>query len=246
MIFKRLVKKRIAFSLLLFLFLQLYAIPYTLYPTYAADSTPSADIKAKLEELKKEIASKAAKLKQEVNNKLKDRAYAGKVKAKSDQSLTLAASSDPKIISINQDTEYVSKIKSRAKFSQKNIQDEDFIAALGDIDETGVLIAKKVILLPTPNLQLKTYLWGQVIAISDKLVTIKNRENKNIAISPPAASLVKLNDFVILTGQLTKNDIFDAEFVYVIPQGGFIKPKKIATSSAQVSTKSATPKPAKR
>ncbi|EKD65299.1 MAG: hypothetical protein ACD_50C00131G0001, partial [uncultured bacterium] len=43
---------------------------YELRTVYAANSTPSADIKAKLEELKKEIASKAAKLKQEIGRRL--------------------------------------------------------------------------------------------------------------------------------------------------------------------------------
>lgn len=262
MIFKRLLKKRIAFtfakqrqallSLLLFLFLQLYAIPYTLYPIFAADSSPSADIKSKLEEFKKEINSKsasfAAQLKETISKKLKDKAYIGKVKAKSESSLTLAATSGPRIVSINQDTLFESKIKSRVKFSQKNIRDEDFIVALGDIDETAVLTAKKIILLPALNSQLKTHLWGQIIAISDKLLTVKGRDNKNTAVIPPADPKVKLNDFVILTGQLNeqsspldKNEIFEAEFVYIIPQGGFIKPKKTATPSAQISTKSPTP-----
>jgi len=247
--------------IVLALVLTIYHIPYTIY---AVDSTPSADIKSKLEELKREIASKAAKLKQEVNKKLKDKAYVGKVKLKSNSSLTLAAISGPKIVSINQDTVFESKqslpskdgkIKTKQKFSQKTLANEDFsaeganlsIVALGDIDETAVLTAKKIVLLPaspaggpTPGEQLKIHIWGQVIAISDerssstsKLVTIKNRDNKNIAVSLPSGQTVKLNNFVILTGQLNKNEIFEAEFIYVIPQGGFIKPKKIATPSAQ-------------
>ena len=98
----------IGYSLLFFILL---TVTCPLYPTYAAESSPSADIKSKLEELKKEIASKAAILKQEVNKKLKDKAYVGKVKHKSDSSLTLAASSGPKIVSINQDPLFESKIK---------------------------------------------------------------------------------------------------------------------------------------
>lgn len=240
---------RFLFVILIFTF-YILILP-TSSSAQTSSSTPSADIKMKLEELKKEIASKAAQLKQEVNKKLKDKAYVGKVKTKSAQSLTLAASSGPKIVSINQDTIFESKIKSRAKFSQKNILDEDFIAALGDIDETGVLIAKKVILLPTIDYQLSTHLWGQVIAISDKLITIKNRDNKNVAVSLSSNQAVRLNEFVILTGVKTKNEIFDAEFVYIIPQGGFIKPKKVvhpaptgagATPSAKVTTPSAKPK----
>lgn len=212
---------------------------YELRTVYAADSTPSANIKTKLEELKKEIASKAAKLKQEINRKLKDKAYVGSIKLGSETSLTLAAFSGPKIVSINQDTVFESKLKSKKKVSQESLSNEDYVAALGDIDETGVLTARKIILLPTTNSQLKTYLWGQIISISDKLITLKDKSFKNVAASLPLNSQVKLNDFVILTGSVDKNDIFDADFVYAIPQGGILKPKKVATPSAKLASPSA-------
>lgn len=200
-------------------------------PVYAVDSTPSAEVKSKLEALKKEIASKAAKLKGEVTRKLKDKAYVGKLKVKSPTSLTLATRSGPKIVSLNQDT-----ILPKKKFAE-----EDYLVGLGDVDETGVLTAKKLILLPQPSAEQKTYLWGQAISISDKLVTLKDRDLKNMAVSLPPSSNVKLNDFVILTGNKTKNDIFEVEFVYVIPQGGIIKLKKVATPSAKEATPSAKP-----
>lgn len=228
------------------LFVLLSTVHCNLFPTYAAGSTPSAEIKFKLEELKKEIASKAAKLKQEINRKLKDKAYVGLVKASSETSLTLAAQSGPKMVSINQDTVFESRIKSKQKFSQKSLSNEDYVAALGDIDETGVLTAKKIVLLPTPNSKPKTSLWGQVISISDKLITLKDKNFKNTAATLLASSEVRLNDFVILTGSVDKNDIFDTEFEYVIPQGGILKPKRIATPSPKIATKSATPKPTSR
>lgn len=219
----------------------LYASRFTLHPIYAADSTPSAEIKSKLEEFKKEIASKAAKLKQEVNRKLKDKAYVGQVKSKSNNSLTLTARLGPKIVSLNQDTVFESNIKGK-KFSAKILTEEDYVVGLGDIDETGVLIAKKVILLPQPKADQfmadKTYLWGQIIAISDKLITLKDKGTKNVAVSLNNQSEVKLNDFVILTGTKNKNDIFEAGFVYVFPQAGVIKPKKISTPSAKLATPS--------
>ncbi|MDO8577230.1 MAG: hypothetical protein Q7R82_02695 [Candidatus Daviesbacteria bacterium] len=216
-------------------------------PVFAADSTPSADIKSKLEELKKEIASKAAQLKTSIDRKLKDKAYVGTVKTSSETSLTLAAESGPKMASINQDTVFESSIKGKTKFSTKTIAENNYIATLGDIDETGVLTAKKIILLPTPdNEKPKVFLWGQIISISDKLITLKDRDFKAVAASLPAKSEVKLNNFVILTGSIDKNDIFKAEFVYIIPQGGILKPKKIATPSAKLATPSAKPKPVTR
>lgn len=225
-----------------FLFVLLSTVTCSLYPISAAESSPSADIKSKLEELKKEIASKAAKLKGEVNKKLKDKAYIGKVKTVSASSITLAGRTGPKIITLNQDTIYESIAKSKTKITQKNIEQEDNIAALGDIDETGVLIAKKIILLlpTTYNLPPKTFLWGQILSISDRLITIKDKDQKNHAVSLADESL-KVGDFVILTGFLGKNDIFEADFAHVIPQG-FIRSKKIATPSAKTSSPSATPK----
>lgn len=201
----------------------------------AADSSPSADIKGKLEELKKEIASKAAQLKKVVDRKLKDKAYIGKVKSKSDTSITLAVKSGTKIVSLNQDTVFESDVKGK-KFSQKTLSEENYVAALGDIDETGVLTAKRIILLPEPDMP-KSYLWGQVISANSK-ITVKTRDSKNIPASIPSSSSVKLNDFVILAGNKDKNDIFVSEFVYVVPQGIIIKPKN-ATPSAQVSSSSA-------
>ncbi len=236
-----------------FLFFAFYILHSTFYiPTaLAVESTPSADplrqsdseasIKIKLEELKKEIASKAAKLKLDIDKKLTNKAYVGKIKTKSATSVTLATKTGPKIVSINQDTEFESKLKGK-KFSQKAISEEDFVVALGDIDETDVLTAKKILLIAEPKESGKNSVWGQVVAISDQLITLKTREGKNMAVTLPPTSSVKLNEFVILTGIMGKNEIFDAEFVYVIPQGAILNPKKLATPSAQTSTKSSQPK----
>lgn len=216
---------------------------FTLYTTtaVAVDSTPSADIKIKLDELKKEIASKAAQLKQAVNLKLKDKTYIGQIKTKTETDITLATDYGPKIVNINQDTNFDSNIKKK-KYSAKLISEEDHVAALGDVDENGVLTARKVVLLPTTDSRPKTYLWGQIAAVSDKLLTIRDRNFKNIAASLQNSTTVKMGDFVILTGSLNKNNFFDTDFVYIIPQGGILKPKKIATPSARIASPSAKPK----
>lgn len=214
-------------------------------PVFAAESSPSADIKTKVQQFIKDSASKAAQLKKELEKSLQNRAYVGKIihpssggKTKSDATITLASKNGPRIININQDSEFESQVKGK-KYSQKLISEEDYVAALGDIDETQVLTAKKIILLPKPKETNKAYLWGQVAAISDRLITLKTRDLKNVSVS--LDQKVKLNDFVILTGVKNKNEIFEADFLYVIPQGGFLKPKKISTPSAQIATKSAHP-----
>ena len=237
MIFKRLVKKRLAFSLLLFLFLQLYAIPYTLYPVYAADSTPSADIQKKLDILKQEIASKAAKLKEQINKKLQNKVYVGVIKSKSTTTLTLATRTGTKIVNINQDTLYEPPLSKKV-----TLKEEDSVATLGDVDETGVLTARKIVKLPTTNSQPKTHLWGSVISVSEDIATIRDKEGKHIAISiSEIDTTVKIDQIIIATGYLNKNNILNAKFIFVT---GHVKPKPIiATSSAQEATKSPTKKP---
>ncbi len=216
--------KRFTFFLLLLLFL-------FINPVYAADSSPSADIAAKLKAFQKEAASKAAELKDLISKKLQNKAFIGSVQSQSNNSLTLATKSGSKLVSINEDTVFQSTVKSK-KILKKNISTQDYIAALGDADETGVLNAKKIVLLSTPEPQIKTYFWGRIISISDKLITLRDQDLKNTAVTIPTSSKVKLNDLLILTGSQGKNNIFDAEFVYVIPESNVIKPKRVATPSA--------------
>lgn len=205
------------YSLMLFLLLP---VASSLWPVYAADSTPSADIRAKLEQLKKEIASKAAVLKAEVNRKLQDKAYVGTIEGKNQNSVTLTTRNKAKTVSINQDTVFESKIKTRKNLNLKTLSTKDYIAALGDVDEEGVLTAKKIILLPTKNSKLKTYLWGQAISISDKLMTLKDGKLHSHAVSlilVKNSPSLKRNDFMIVVGTEKENEIVEASFIHVLP-----------------------------
>lgn len=231
--------KKLIINCLILLSITSYLLP----TAKAAESSPSSSIKEKLQELQAQIASKAAKLKQEIDKKLQNKAYIGKVKSKSDNSITLAARTGPKIVSINQDTLFESTLKSKQKFSQKTLAEDDYLAALGDVDETGVLIAKKVILLPPPPAEIKTYLWGQVVSVSDKLITIKGKDLKNISITLPKNSTIKLNQFLILTGIFGENEILEAEFVHVIEKGGILKPKTATSSASPSASAKQTAKP---
>lgn len=216
---------RLQVTVIIATFILLFLLPTAccLPPVRAADSTPSADVKSKLEELKKEIASKANALKQEVNKKLTNKAYVGIIKTKSTNSITLASSVGPKIVSINQDSEFTRKLKGKVKITLEGLKEEDTIAALGDIDEIGVLTAKRIVLLPTINSkkhispsEVKTHLWGQIVTLSDKLITLKLKDSKTISVSLPKGEEVKLNNFLIILGIVNENRVFEADFVYII------------------------------
>lgn len=208
-------------------------------PIFALDSTPSADAQTKLKAFldSPQFASKVAKLKQELSKKLANKAYIGVVKSKAATTLTLASRSGTKVININQDTIYDPASLTNKK---NGLKEEDFIAALGDVDETAVLTARKIVLLKTadqPNE--KTIIWGNVASVSDNLATIIDKSGKNIAISTvKVTTKIAQGHYVIVTGIPGKNEILSASFIYVIPGA---QAPKIASQSAIESTKSASP-----
>jgi hypothetical protein len=234
-------------------------------PTFAADATPSSIVQSKLDELKKQIASKAAALKLDVNKRMQNKAYVGIIKTKSTTSITVAAKSGSKIINTNQDTIYQgtaptnSKTKKAPAVNFGTLKEEDHIVALGDIDDTGVLTAKKIILLPTTTSELKTHLWGEVTSISGQNVTIKLKDSKSnsilvsnstnykLGIEDASLSDLKVNQIIIASGLINDNQILEADFIYIIPVGSQTpKPSQIASSSATPKASSkATPKPTK-
>lgn len=244
-------KNSIKFFLTLFFCLLLTT--YYLSPVRANESTPSSEtsIKSKLEALKAEIASKAAKYKQEVSQKLQNKAYVGTVKTISEQTLMLDSPAGLKTVNINQDTIYESSLSK--KYSFRNIEKNDLIAALGDIDDTNVLTAKKIVDLPTQTKTSKTIIWGQVLELSSKII-IKTKDNKKLTIVVDSNTTyqksdkeitfenIRLNDIIIIVGIVDKSENLSAKFIYVTPQGVVIKPKAIATSSSQVATPAAKKK----
>lgn len=185
-----------------------------LTPVYAAESTPSASIQQKLDELKTSIASKAAKLKGEISKNLNNKFFYGSLILKSTVSLDLETLSGQKKIIINQDTIFEELGRKKSKFSYKTLVRNDYIAALGEIDDQGLLHAKKVILLPsTINYKPKTILWGQITSEDDKFLVIRNRDKKIIPVYKNKINTpYKLGDTMIITGYMDKDDILEASF----------------------------------
>lgn len=205
----------------------------------AQDSTSSANFQAKLKALQEEIASKAAKLKSEVSKKLQNKAFVGFVKSKSENSLTLATKTGTKIININEYTEFVGGTKLK-KFNFASLEIESYLAALGDIDETEVLIAKRVIKLEPVNEEKMQITFGKIVLLGEENFTIKTLDNKNSNFTANAKTVYQLGrkkaDFediklnkpivVVSSGDLTK-----ARFVYIFPYSLNIQPEKEGTPS---------------
>ena len=189
-----------------------YILHFTFYipVALAVDSTPSASVQQKLEELKKEIASKASQIKQNISQKLQNKVYVGKITAKTTRSLELETKLGKKSVVTNEDT----------ITPKKPLKIDDKVAVLGDIDDLETLHAKKIVLLLQPKagqpLAEKTIYWGKVITKDNLSLTLQTKENKNQVVSiSKLKTQVKKQDFVIITAVKGKNDLLEASFIYI-------------------------------
>lgn len=220
----------------------------------AAESTPSAGAKSKLQALQAEIASRAAKMKLEIGNKLQNKVYSGFIKSKSANSLTLATPTGSKIININEYTVYQAQNATAGKANKqnaKNIATDDYILALGDIDDTEVLTAKKIIKTASPSAQRQLF-FGTVTNLDGRTVVIQTKQGQNISLLTEAgtefkmgkvdSSLedIKVNRPIIAVGVNSSAKTINARYIYILPYFTPLKTKVASPSATPHPSKSAT------
>lgn len=198
-------------------------------PAFAAESSPSANTKTKLQSLQAEIASRASKIKQEIGRRLQNRVYTGFIKSKSANSLTIATSQGSKIININEYTVYQAQ-------KPTSLSVDDYILALGDIDDTAVLTAKKIIKTASPS-AVRQVIFGTVTNTDNGTVTIQNKQGQNFSLATGEETVfkmgksegniddIKINKPVIAVGENTSTKTLKARFIYI--------PEKPATTSGK-------------
>ena len=161
----------------------------------------------------------------------------------------MTTKSGDEVVKVNEYTIYESKARKPAL---DDLDKNDYIAALGDLDDKSILVAKKIVWLPKPNEDSKTFFWGQVQSITGITVAIKDRDSKrqNILISAKTDFGVDNDDAILadvkatkfIAGEGTKDNKgnIKADFVYIIPAGGVLKSdsQKNSTSSTLISTPS--------
>lgn len=246
------IKYGIVFSCLLFL------VSCYLPPVYGATDSgvlsatspgsPSASIRQKLEELKKEIASKAAELKKEVSKKIENKAWAGIVKEKRDNQLILISNNIERTVIVNEYTVY--QTKTKAAGALKDLLVGDYMIALGDVDDKNRLTAKKIVKKVRPKAVPNQLVWGQIQSNLAGQLVVKQKDNQKMTVDllgktiyrlgNEEASLVdvKINQFLVAVGDKGQDGSFEARFIYLIPSAGFIMPeKKVASNSATTSSK---------
>lgn len=246
----------------LFIFIALFSTSsvYALNPTpsvsAAPTASPSANLQTKLKALQEEIASKAAKLKQEVGKNLQNKAYIGLFDPDSNTSFKVSTVSSAKTVSINEFTQFSSLVKltSKAKLDLKSLAASDSVAALGDIDDNGVLTAKKVVKLAPLQPNEKQLIYGSVAEITNQTISIKDKLGKIISVKlsastdfnqgPEISTLnkIKVNQTVLAIVEKSSESTYSARLIYSYPVANIFKTKPasqsaVASPSAQAKKK---------
>lgn len=163
----------LATKLVVILSLFLISAAYFTPTTYAVEASKSSNfIQQKIDELKAEIASKAAKIKEQITRKLQNKILTGTIASISDNQITILSDyphSERQIIT----NEYTTFVKKGTKNTDiTDIKPGDYVASLGDIDDKNNMIAKKVVVTSPPETT-KTILTGEIQEVATNSVKIK-------------------------------------------------------------------------
>ncbi len=223
-------------------------------------ASTSSTLQEKIQVLKDEIASKAAKLKLEVNKQLSNRMVAGQIidSNPSKISVTTITQNDrgetnTQTILVNEYTTFLDTLKkTKSKtIEQTDLKASEYIIGLGDIDDQGNLVAKKVLVTEKPEFS-KTITWGTISEVKEASINIKTKDHqtgdfvidKKTDImngqNPGTISDLLVNKMVTISSIANKDSGNTASFIYIIPQGTALKIEKKDSSSTPVATKGAT------
>lgn len=234
--------KKVIITICLILTVQV-GVPNIVLAENPSSSTSSAEFQSKLRSLQTEIASKAAKLKQEISKRLEDKAYIGKITSTTDEIITINnQNGEEKTIKLNEFTNYLDIVKNK-KLSVSSLLNSDTIITLGDIDDNGVLTAKKLIKADNSVLNNREIIYGTVTDLKEKKIVLKDSNKKTFEIVvdkdttfqtgkyDARLSDIRVNKSITAVVTLTHDAVYLARFVYIFPYSIQIK-SKTSTQSA--------------
>lgn len=246
------------------------------YAQASSEASPSAtpnSILEKIDALKREVASKAAALKQEVSKKMANKVLLGQIDVVTGNNFSLITKKGPKSVSVNEYTEYSSSAQpsssnatttaskkqtktAPAKIALKDFEKGNFVVAMGDIDDKGVLNAKKVKKLNWEAQKLKQTIWGQVISTSGVAMDLRSKDEKTFSIlfdentvwnfggKDGSSKDMEVGKSLAVIASYDGEKLL-AKYVYLIPETGYFKKQKTASPSATAKSSvkpTATPK----
>lgn len=219
---------------------------YSIHPVLAQDSSPSGSLMQKLNELKSEIASKAAQIKTEVNKKVQNKALIGSIMDIGSGSITIQTLNSSKTVKYDEFTEIIGLKNKKIKI--ETLETGDNIAALGDVDDKNNLVAQRLVFLEPTSWRIASssaqLVWGQIQKSSGSVITVKTREGEteNVSTNSQTAFFLgnneastidaKVEKHLVVRGTRLKDGSLRAKFIYFIPSMGFLKPEKKDASSS--------------
>lgn len=238
-------KRSFVLGVLSFFFL--FAIHSSLFPThsFAQTASPQGSLIQKLDDLKKEIASKAAEIKNEVNKKVQNKAVIGKIIKIDEGKMTIQSLNSVKTINFDEFTEVIGLNNKKIKIT--TLEEGDNVASLGDFDDKNNLAAKRIIFLENYTASSGELVWGQIQKSQGQIINLKNKSEEAetiitdsqtvFALGTSEASIAdaKAEKYMIARGRRLKDGSLRARFVYFIPSAGFAKPSvKTSTPSSNI------------
>lgn len=208
----------------------------------AVESSASSNlIQQKLDELKISIASRAAKIKEDLTKRLQNKILVGEV-----------LSTEAKLIQISSDNETRNIITSEyTDIPKAKIVGGDYLIALGEIDDKNNLVARKVLVTVRPQELEQKIIWGEIALVQKDILNFKPKEstlsgllvdkNTNIASTSKDLSLTDIKEGTIVVAVGTqRQDKLQTRFITVIANKTIKLPKSAVASS------SATPSAVKK
>lgn len=248
-------KKVIGFRLqIIGILLMVLTITYHLQPipSLAQDSSPSGSLLDKLNQLKTEIASKAAQIKSEVNKKVQDKAIIGTILNIDATEITLQTLNSEKQVKVDEFTEVIG-LKNK-KIKLETLEARDSIAAIGDMDDKNNLVARRLVFLENFATSSGELIWGQIQKSTGSTITVKTKEGetKNISTNSQTqfflgneeASIAdsKVEKHLVSRATRLRDGSLRARFIYFIPSSGFTKPTEKSSPIPKTATPSASAK----
>lgn len=237
---------RLQITVLCLLFLIL-STTYHLFPapSSAQTASPSGTLLQKLNELKSEIASKAAQIKNDINKKIQDKAVFGQILKIEDDQIIIASLNNTKTVKYDEFTEILGT--GGKKITIKILEENDNVAALGDVDDKNNLAAKRIVFMESVSTTSAEPVWGQIEKTTGSSIILKDKSGEKRTIITGGATVFYLGSnessiadakpekFMVAKGTSLKDGSIRARFIYFIPSIGFIKPvQKTASNSASI------------
>lgn len=220
---------------------------FIIHDSYAQTASPSGSLIQKLDELKRDIASKAAEIKNEINKKVQDKAIIGKILKAEDNKMTIQSLNSVKTVIFDEFTEVIGLGNKKIKVTTLEVGDD--VASLGDFDDKNNLAAKRIVFLESASWRNATrsgeLVWGKIQKSLGQTINLKDKSGNLKAVITNSQTLFALGNneatiaeakpekYMVARGTRLKDGSLRARFVYFIPSVGFVKPQvKNSTPSA--------------